>query len=99
MSLTMNKEILLVAEAVSNEKGVDKEVIFQAIEAALEIATKKKAEQEIDVKVTINRKTGDYETVRRWLVIADDAVPGPDELEFSPLTTMHLSEAKKHTPT
>lgn len=92
----MNKEILLVAEAVSNEKGVDKEVIFQAIEAALEIATKKKAEQEIDVKVTINRKTGDYETVRRWLVLADNAVPGPDELEFNPLTTMRLVEAKGH---
>ena len=69
----MNKEILLVAEAVSNEKGVDKEIIFQAIEAALEMATKKRAGEEIDVKVTINRKTGDYSTVRRWLVIDDEA--------------------------
>lgn len=67
----MNKEILLVVEAVSNEKGVDREVIFQAIEAALEIATKKKAEEEINVKVEINRKTGDYSTSRRWLVIDD----------------------------
>ncbi len=58
----MNKEILLVVEAVSNEKGVDREVIFQAIEAALETATKKKADEEIDVKVEINRKTGDYST-------------------------------------
>lgn len=68
----MNKEILLVVEAVSNEKGVASEIIFQAIEAALEMATKKRAGQEIDVKVTINRKTGDYSTVRRWEVIADE---------------------------
>ncbi len=47
----MNKEILLVVEAVSNEKGVDREVIFQAIEAALETATKKKANEEIDKKI------------------------------------------------
>ena len=65
----MNKEILLVVEAVSNEKGVDREVIFQAIEAALETATKKKADEEMDVKVEINRKTGDYSTARRWLVV------------------------------
>jgi len=68
----MNKEILLVVEAVSNEKGVEAEVIFEAIEAALEMATKKKADENIDVKVTINRKTGDYTTVRRWLVIEDE---------------------------
>jgi N utilization substance protein A len=68
----MNKEILLVVEAVSNEKGVNSDVIFQAIEAALEMATKKKAGEEIDVQVTIDRKTGDYHTVRRWLVIEDD---------------------------
>lgn len=68
----MNKEILLVVEAVSNEKGVDREIIFQAIEAALEIATKKKADEDVDVKVTIDRKTGDYSTARRWLVIDDE---------------------------
>lgn len=91
----MNKEILLVVEAVSNEKGVDREVIFQAIEAALETATKKKADEEIDVKVEINRKTGDYSTVRRWLVI-DDA---KDEEEGDGgLSKLTLSEAKKRNP-
>lgn len=89
----MNKEILLVVEAVSNEKGVDREVIFQAIEAALETATKKKADEEIDVKVEINRKTGDYSTSRRWLVIADEAEGNDDDTEG--LTTLTLSEAKK----
>ncbi len=68
----MNKEILLVADAVSNEKGVDKDVIFQAIEAALASATKKRHGGEIDARVQIDRQTGDYETFRRWLVVDDE---------------------------
>src|SRR5579862_1250822 len=89
----MNKEILLVVEAVSNEKGVDREVIFQAIEAALETATKKKAEEEIDVKVEINRKTGDYATFRRWMVIEEES----EETDHG-LMTLTLSQAKKQNP-
>jgi N utilization substance protein A len=69
----MNKEILLVVDAVSNEKGVDKEIIFEALEAALASATRKKHGEEWDVRVSINRKTGDYETFRRWKVFADDS--------------------------
>lgn len=88
----MNKEILLVVEAVSNEKGVDREVIFQAIEAALETATKKKAEEDIDVIVEINRKTGDYSTTRRWLVLSDE--DKADE-ESGSAGTIGLLEAKK----
>jgi N utilization substance protein A len=68
----MNKEILLVADAVSNEKGVDKEVIFEAIEAALASATRKKHGGDIEVRVEIDRKTGDYKTFRRWLVMDDE---------------------------
>ncbi len=68
----MSKEILLVVEAVSNEKGVDKRIIFEAIEAALATATKKRYEGEVDVRVFINRETGDYETFRRWLVMEDE---------------------------
>jgi N utilization substance protein A len=71
---TMNKEILLVADAVSNEKGVDREVIFQAIEAALASATRKKHGGDIDARVEIDRNTGEYKTWRRWAVAADDAV-------------------------
>ena len=70
----MNKEILLVVDAVSNEKGVDKNVIFEALEAALASATRKKHGGEIDARVSINRQTGEYETFRRWLVQPDDAV-------------------------
>jgi len=68
----MSKEILLVAEAVSNEKGVDKGVIFEAIEQALAMATKKRYEDESDIVVNIDRATGDYETFRRWTVVSDD---------------------------
>jgi len=68
-----NKEILLVVEAVSNEKGLPREAIFEALESALAIATKKKYEQEIEVRVSIDRETGDFETFRRWLVLASDA--------------------------
>jgi len=68
----MNKEILQVAEAVSNEKGVSPEIIFEAIELALATATKKRYDEESNIDVTIDRVTGDYVTVRRWLVVPDD---------------------------
>src|SRR5438105_10633051 len=63
----------MVVDAVSNEKGVDKEVIFDALEAALAAATRQKHGEEWDVRVSINRKSGDYETYRRWKVFADDS--------------------------
>ncbi len=70
----MSKEILLVVDAVSHEKGVEKDVIFEAIEAALATATRKKYGEDIDARVFIDRVSGDYETFRRWLVMADDDV-------------------------
>lgn len=68
----MNKEILLVVDAVSNEKDVGKELIFEAIEIALATATKKKHRRDIEARVSVDRESGDYETFRRWQVIADD---------------------------
>lgn len=65
----MSKEILLAAEAVSNEKLLPKEAIFEALETALAISTKKKKEMDIDVRVVIDRKTGDFQTFRRWVVV------------------------------
>ncbi len=65
----MSKEILAVVEAVSNEKAVPRERIFEALETALATSTKKKYEIEIDVRVAIDRKTGAFETFRRWLVV------------------------------
>src|ERR1041384_6669058 len=85
----MNKEILLVVDAVSNEKSVDKEIIFDALEAALASATRKKHGEELDVRVAIDRKTGDYDTFRRWKVFADDS----KELEV-PERELRLEDAK-----
>ena len=84
----MGKEILMVADAVSNEKGMDKEIIFEAIEAALASASRKKHGEDIDVRVSIDRSTGEYETFRRWLVFADES----DELE-EPLRELRLQDA------
>ena len=73
----MSKEILLVVDVVSNEKGVDKEIIFEALEAALATATRKRHAGDIDARVEIDRETGDYKTFRRWEVVEDDAVEAP----------------------
>ena len=69
----MSKEILMVADAVSNEKGVDKEIIFEAIEAALASATRRRHGDDIGVRVAIDRETGEYDTFRRWLVFEDES--------------------------
>ncbi len=75
----MSKEILLVVDAISNEKGVPRDVIFGAVEAALASASRKRFEgQEASVRVQIDRATGDYETFRRWVVIEDDEFENPD---------------------
>ena len=84
----MNKEILLVAEAVSNEKQVPREKIFEALEFAIASATKKKNEGEIEVRVSINRETGDFDTFRRWLVIPDD------QEQENPFAELTLSAAQ-----
>ncbi|MEO7252578.1 MAG: NusA N-terminal domain-containing protein, partial [Arenimonas sp.] len=71
----MSKELLLVMEAVANEKGVPREVIIEAMEAALASAAKKRYhDQEVDIRVSINPKDGEYESFRRWQVVADDVV-------------------------
>jgi len=70
----VNKEILMVTEAVSNEKGVEREIIFEAIEQALEMATKKRFEEGANIRVVIDRETGSYESFRWWEVVADDVL-------------------------
>ncbi len=90
----MNKEILLVVDAVSNEKDVDKEIIFEAIEAALASATRKKHGGEIDVRVEIDRETGGYISFRRWEVIEE-----PDEEEgLRTERQILLEEARQQHP-
>ncbi len=84
----MSKEILMVVDAVSNEKGVEKDVIFEAIEAALASATKRRHGDDIDVRVAIDRESGEYDTFRRWMVFADDST----ELE-EPAHELRLEDA------
>ncbi|MCP5347221.1 MAG: transcription termination factor NusA [Gammaproteobacteria bacterium] len=75
----MSKEILMVADAVSNEKGVSRDVIFEAIESALATATKKlHGNEEIDCRVSVNKKTGEYETFRVWTVVEDEEFEDPE---------------------
>lgn len=74
----MSKELLLIAEALSNEKGVAKEVVIEAIQAALESATRKKAGAEIGVRVLMDDKTGEYETFRYWDVMDEEEIEFPD---------------------
>ena len=88
----MSKEILMVVEAVSNEKGVDENIIFEAIEAALATATKKRHDEEIEVRVHIDRDTGDYATFRRWEVIPDE-----EPMEF-PERQEYVSEVQDTHP-
>ena len=85
----MSKEILLVVEAVSNEKGVPAEIIFEALELALATATKRRYEEEVELRVSMDKETGEYETFRRWEIMPDD-----EELEF-PAAQMVLAEAKE----
>lgn len=87
------EEILMIVDSVSREKGIEKEIIFQAIEAALATATRKKHELDIDVRVAIDRETGEYKTFRRWEVIADDS----EEFE-SPLRQKLMVEASQIKP-
>ena len=86
----MNKEILMVVDVVSNEKGVSSTIIFEAIEAALASATKKRNREDIEVRVKIDRETGDYETFRRWEILEDNS-----ELFESPTKQIQLSDARE----
>ncbi|STX52753.1 Transcription elongation protein nusA [Legionella busanensis] len=87
----MSKEVLLIAEALSNEKGVSKEVVLQAIQSALESATRKLSVADINVRVKLDPRTGEYETFRYWDVVPDE------ELE-STESQISLSAAKERSP-
>lgn len=75
----MSREILLLAEALASEKNVSPEVVFNALEFALASAAKKKADREhMDVRVEIDRDSGEYHSFRRWLIVADEDYTYPD---------------------
>ncbi len=81
----MNRELLMLVDAISREKSVDREVVFASVEAALASATKKLNGGEVDIRVQIDRETGEYETFRRWHVVPDEAglqIPDAEILLF-----------------
>ncbi len=98
----MSKEVLLVVDSVSHEKGVPKDVIFGAIEAALAMATKKRYDENADFRVAIDRETGDYETFRVWTVADPEAVAaaGDEEehVEWNPAAQFTVAEARERKP-
>src|SRR3954466_962800 len=88
----MSREILLLVDALAREKNVDQEVVFGALEFALAQATKKRYEGEVDIRVSIDRESGEFETFRRWHVVPDEAglqLPDQEILHF---------EAKEQIP-
>ncbi len=79
----MNRELLMLVDAISREKNVEREVVFGAVESALAQATKKLYDAEVDIRVAIDRDSGQYETFRRWLVVPDSAgLQNPDAEEL-----------------
>ena len=79
----MNRELLMLVDAISREKSVERDVVFGAVELALASATKKLYQGEVDIRVSIDRETGEYETFRRWLVVPDEAgLQNPDSEEI-----------------
>jgi transcription termination/antitermination protein NusA len=73
----MSREVLLLVDALAREKNVEKDIVFVALELALASATKKRFHEDADVRVSIDPQTGDYQSLRRWQVVADDAVEDP----------------------
>ena len=79
----MNREMLMLVDAISREKNVERDVVFAAVESALAQATKKLFAGDVDIRVAIDRDTGSYETFRRWLVVPDSAgLQNPDAEEL-----------------
>lgn len=74
----MSREVLLVVDALAREKNVDKEIVFGALELALASATKKRFHDDVDVRVAIDRLSGEYETFQRWQVVSEDALEFPE---------------------
>ena len=69
----MSREVLMLADALAREKNVDRDIVFEALEMALASASKKRYEEDVDMRVAIDRDSGEYETYRRWLVVPDEA--------------------------
>ncbi len=92
----MNRELLMLVDAISREKSVEREVVFAAVEAALAQATKKLQGGEVDIRVAVDRDTGEYESYRRWLVVPDSAgLQNPDAEELLTEAREQLGELEE----
>lgn len=87
----MSREILLLVDALAREKNVDKDIVFAALEQALASATKKRFREDVEVRVEIDRESGDYNSFRRWHVVPDDVLEAPDR-------EMTLAQAQEVVP-
>jgi N utilization substance protein A len=87
----MSRELLMLVDALAREKNVAKDIVFGALELALASATKKRFKEDVDVRVAINRETGEYDSFRRWQVVADELVEAPER-------QIGLSEAQARNP-
>ena len=87
----MNRELLLLVDALAREKNVPKDIVFTALESALASATKKRFTQDIDARVSIDRETGEYESFRRWTVV-------PDEEHEEPAHQIAITDAAERDP-
>ena len=87
----MNRELLLLVDALAREKNVPKDIVFTALESALASATKKRFHEDIDARVQIDRETGDYESFRRWTIV-------PDEEHEEPAHQIAITDAIERDP-
>src|SRR3990167_6276500 len=88
----MNRELLMLVDAISREKNIERDVVFGAVELALASATKKVFPGEVDIRVAVDRDSGKYETFRRWLVVPDETgLQNPDAEEL-------VSDARDQIP-
>jgi N utilization substance protein A len=87
----MSRELLMLVDALGREKNVAKDIVFGALELALASATKKRFKEDVDVRVAINRETGEYDSFRRWQVVADELIEAPER-------QIGLSEAQARNP-
>ena len=96
----MSREILLLVDALSREKNVNKDVVFGALEMALASATKKRFSEDVDVRVSVDRETGEYESFRRWQVVPDAALDGsapaeaPEPVTETPISALEGTEPR-----
>ena len=87
----MSRELLLLVDALAREKNVDKDIVFGALEQALASATKKRFREDVDVRVEIDRETGDYRSFRRWHVVPEETLEAAER-------ELTLAQAKEQDP-